>query len=108
MSQTKTETNVVANEAPQITPSAPRASIVTTKNSPTCQMVNPGPKQGPGQGQPGPSGSLATGQRGSQVVQRGPQGRPMQGGPRPSQAGPQQARPQGQQAPQQQAPRKLL
>ena len=108
MSQTKTETNVVANEAPQFTPSAPRASIVTTKNSPTGQMVNPGSKQGPGQGQQGPSGSLATGQRGPQVVQRGPQGRPMQGGPRPSQAGPQQARPQGQQAPQQQAPRKLL
>ena len=108
MSQTKTETNVVASEVPQITPSAPRASIVTNKNSPNGQMVNPGPKQGPGHGQPGPSGPVAVGQRGPQVVQRGPQGRPMQGGPRPSQAGPQQGRPPGQQPPQQQAPRKLL
>ena len=103
MSQTKTETNVVASEVPQITPSAPRASIVTNKNSPNGQMVNPGPKQGPGQGQPGPSGHVAVGQRGPQVVQRGPQGRPMQGGPSPNQAGSQQGRP-----PQQQAPRKLL
>ena len=108
MSQTKTETNVVASEVPQITPSAPRASIVTNKNSPNGQMVHPGSKQGPGQVQPGPSGPMAVGQRGPQVVQRGPPGRPMQGGPRPSQAGPQQGRPPAQQPPQQQAPRKLL
>ena len=110
------ETNVVASESPQatpstVTPSAPRASLVTNKNSPTGQMVNSGPRPMPVQGQSGPSGQMQAGQRGPQiqnVVQRGPQGRPSQGGPRPSQAGPQQGRPPAGQQQQQQAPRKLL